>query len=619
MNQRWFYLIFITSFLIAGCAGGPQQKVGEVVEPQQQVDSLMQQGQYEEAARLLTDMASSAPAEEQAPLLLRAVTALARAENLVQAQQVLKRVNTSNLNEQQYFLYKLTLANIAIVERNPEAVLSSLMLAPPIDSSMAMKAEYHQLRAEAYTMQGHRLEAARERVFREVYLTDIDMIRKNQHAIWESLAQFSERALKQLRTEPAPNVFSGWMELVEIAKTYQLKPEVLKEKFAEWRLRYPSHPVMDEIVTNLENRSLEDVQMPESIALLLPLSSKFARAAEAIRDGFLAAYYSSDNRSTNRIRILDTGSTPENINSVYQQAIKDGARFVVGPLDKTAIQALAHSNTITVPTLSLNYGLDEDIPENLFQFGLSPEEEARQVAERTWLDGYVNAAVLVPEGPWGERVYQAFAERWQQVGGKIVEMQRYIATKNDFSDPIRKLMNIDDSQRRYRSLSLLLNRKIHFTARRRQDVDFVFLAAYPRQARQIRPQLKFFHASDVPVYATSHVYTGNLNQERDRDMDGLAFGDMPWVLSESTTHRNLRTKLDPYISKAGTKLQRLYALGIDTYNIIAALNTLKRYPYERFDGETGSLSLDSKQHIHRQLTWVKFRSGRPVLLDQGMQ
>jgi outer membrane PBP1 activator LpoA protein len=231
----------------------------------------------------------------------------------------------------------------------------------------------------------------------------------------------------------------------------------------------------------------------------------------------------------------------------------------------------------------------------------------------------VNAAVLVPQGPWGERVYHAFAERWQQIGGKIVEVQQYIARDNDFSQPIRKLMNIDESQSRYRSVEYLLNRKVKFTPRRRQDVDFIFIAAYPRQARQIRPQLKFYHAADLPVYATSHVYTGNLNQERDRDMDGLAFGDMPWVLSESTTHRSLRTELEPYISKAGNRLQRLYALGVDAYNIIAALNTLKRYPYERYDGETGSLSLDGKQRIHRQLTWVKFRSGRPVLKDEGLQ
>ena len=121
------------------------------------------------------------------------------------------------------------------------------------------------------------------------------------------------------------------------------------------------------------------------------------------------------------------------------------------------------------------------------------------------------------------------------------------------------------------------------------------------------------------MYATSHIYTGNLNTERDRDMDGIRFGDMPWVLTESTSHRGLRNKIEKLISKEGNKHQRLYAMGVDAFNIIAALNTLKAYPYERYQGETGSLSLDEKQRIKRQLSWVYFRSGRPILLEQANQ
>lgn len=605
---------------MAGCAGGPQpDDRSDIPVSLASAEQLINQSRYDEAAKQLRELASQAPGTEQNSLLLRAVSAMARAEKILAARQLFNTINVNSLNEQQYFLYKLTQAHLSLAERDPDAVLSALILSPPDYVSNNLKAEFHQLRAESYTMLGHRLESARERVIREPFLTDAQQIKENQHAIWEALGLFSERALQQLRTDPAPDTLSGWMEIVQIAKAYQLHPATLQEHLREWRANYPQHPIMDEILANLQNRRQEDVVMPNNIALLLPLSSKFAKAAEAVRDGFLAAYYSHKEHDKQRVRILDTGATPENINSVYQQAVNEGAEFIVGPLDKTAIQTLASNNEINIPTLSLNYGLDENIPDNLYQFGLSPEEEARQVAERTWLDGHVNAVVLIPEGPWGERVHMAFAERWQQVGGKIVEVQTYTAKENDFSKPIKKVMNIDDSQRRYRNLELLLNQKIQFTPRRRQDVDFVFLAAYPRQARQIRPQLKFFHAGDLPVYATSHVYTGNLNQERDRDMDGLAFGDMPWVLSESTTHRNLRSALDPYISKAGNQLQRLYALGIDAYNIIAALNTLKRYPYERFDGETGSLNLDAKQRIQRQLTWVKFRSGRPVLKDEGLQ
>ena len=102
-------------------------------------------------------------------------------------------------------------------------------------------------------------------------------------------------------------------------------------------------------------------------------------------------------------------------------------------------------------------------------------------------------------------------------------------------------------------------------------------------------------------------------------MDGLMFGDMPWVLTGNTSHRGLRNEIEPYISKAGNRLQRLYALGIDSYNIIAALSPLKKYPYQRYDGETGSLSLDARQRLQRQLTWVRFRSGRPISLDESVQ
>jgi len=243
-------------------------------------------------------------------------------------------------------------------------------------------------------------------------------------------------------------------------------------------------------------------------------------------------------------------------------------------------------------------------------------KEARQVAQRTWIDGHVNAVILTPSGPWGDRVMQAFSQRWLEIGGKIVSQESYNPADKDFSRPIRRLLNIDDSRRRYRSLSSLLNRKLKYTEHRRQDIDFVFVAAYPRQARQIRPQLKFYHASDVPVYATSHVFTGNLNPARDRDMNGLMFGDMPWVLTDAEHRRSLRSRIEPDISRAGHSLQRLYALGIDAYNIVGALNTLKKYSYERFDGETGSLSLGLKQHIQRQLTWVKFVKGQPKRLEQ---
>lgn len=613
---RRFFIFFVFIFIFSGCTTTPETDTGIDISSEDP-ELLFQAGQFENAANGFMLLAQDATGTQQIFYRLRASAALARANRLPEAKQWLAETRTDSLDNFTNTIYSLTLAHIAIAERNTDDVLQ--LLSEPVEPSTSAIyiAEYYDLRAEAYTLAGNRLETARQLVEREKYLSDNQIILANQQDIWTALASMSERALQQLRTAPPPDTLSGWMELVQTAKVHQLSPVRLKEQIYLWRGKYPDHPVSEDILTALSQRKQEDVAYPDRVALMLPLSGKFARAGEALRDGFLAAYFTLHPNTSQSIRIYDV-SNAEDISTVYEKAVDEGAQFVVGPLTKAAVSHISEIDELPVPILALNYILeDESARSNLYQFGLSPEEEARQVAERTWLDGHVNAAVLIPIGPWGERIYQAFKQRWELMGGKIVERQTYEPTKTDFSIPIRMLLNIDDSQRRYRRIATTLKRDIKFTSRRRQDIDFVFVAAYPRQARQIRPQLKFYHASEVPVYATSHVYTGALNPERDRDMDGLMFGDMPWVLSESTARRGIRAEIDTQISDAGNALQRLYALGLDAFNIIGALNTLRNYPYERFDGETGSLSLDEKLRVRRQLTWVKFRSGRPVTLNQG--
>jgi outer membrane PBP1 activator LpoA protein len=614
MKVRALFLLFLLLGFVGCTTMQPGQKL--TVE---QTEALFLQGQFDQAAKDFLTLAQSASGNQQTYLHLRAAAALARSEQVAQAKQLLKATPVEPADQINQMVLRLTQAHIAMAERQPNQVLQLLTEPFPETTPPMYLAEFHNLRAEANTMLGNRLETARELVEREKHLSDPNVIKSNQEAIWAALATMSERSLQQLRTAPPPDILSGWMELVQLAKVYQLSPIRLKQEIEAWQQKYPDHPASPSILAALTERKPEDVAYPDRVALLLPLTGKFANAGEALRDGFTAAYFTRRPNPKQRIRIYDVGEDPGSVTEVYQQAIRDGAQFVVGPLDKEAVQKLAQLDNLPVPTLALNYLPDEDqtLHANMYQFGLSPEDEARQVAERTWLDGHVNAAVLVPAGPWGERIYTAFKQRWEQLGGHIVDMQTYDTTKNDFSRPIKALLNIDDSQLRYHRIATILKRDIKFTPRRRMDIDFIFLAAYPRQARQIRPQLKFYQASDVPVYSTSHVFTGVLNQERDRDMDGLEFGDMPWVLAESTTHRGMRADIENEITDAGNALQRIYALGIDAFNIIGALNTLRAYPYERYDGETGSLSLDNRLRVHRQLTWVRFRSGRPVAIDQG--
>ncbi len=286
--------------------------------------------------------------------------------------------------------------------------------------------------------------------------------------------------------------------------------------------------------------------------------------------------------------------------------------MVIGPLNKKSVSQLARAGELEIPVLALNQVPPEvSQPADLYQFGLTPEDEARQVAERAWLDGYTQAIALTPMGSWGERIYDAFRNRWERLGGTLIEHQAYDTKDNDFSRPIRAMLNIDESYARRKRLQQLLGKKVEFEPRRREDIDFIFLAAKNPKARQIRPQLQFHHASGIPVYTTSHIYTGIASKKNDPDLNGLIFPDIPWILVAGGDEPLSRERLMASQPPEQQKYQRLYAMGIDSFNLLPHLARLETSPQETFDANTGNLYLDELNRVHRQLIWAEMYNGVP--------
>jgi len=255
----------------------------------------------------------------------------------------------------------------------------------------------------------------------------------------------------------------------------------------------------------------------------------------------------------------------------------------------------------------------------LFQFGLPPEQEARQVAERGYLDGHRQAAVLYPKSPWGERMTAAFTSHWQRLGGVVVSSQPYNEEENDFSDAIKHLLNITQSEERRGLLEKTLGQKLQFESRGRQDIDFIFLATDAKHGRLLKPQLSFYHATHVPVYSTSHIFTGKSDPIQDIDLDGIRFCDMPWMLVGDGKIEELRQTLQHDWPYAHSDLDRLYALGIDSYSILPNLNRISMESTARFSGVTSGLSLGRDGRLHRQLLWARFHKGVPRLLKNDAE
>lgn len=327
-------------------------------------------------------------------------------------------------------------------------------------------------------------------------------------------------------------------------------------------------------------------------ALLVPLHGKFSMAGQAVRDGFFAAYY--QNRASGGIHVYDTSQ--KEVTTLYQQAIKDGAQYVVGPLEKTNVDRLLTSNNFPVDTLALNY-TDKNLPPHFYEFGLSPEDEAIAVGNKIYENGYKNVLVITSNGVWEQKILNTFSRTYEQLGGSIVSTMK-LGQPQDIMDQLQ---------------ATLTQQQRNNTPPFKYKFDAIFLIpTNPAQARTVVPLLKMSGVINTPIYSTSNVYSGTPAPNRDKDLNGVRFCDIPWLINQSTELDQLRIQLKTlWHNNNGTV--RLYAFGVDAYQLTQQLSKLNASNTATYRGVTGSLSMNN-QRIQRVLPWGEFRNGEVMSL-----
>ncbi len=613
-GRRFLFTLVILA-LLAGCAGptfGPRTPAYEGDPGYGEARRLEAAGDFAAAGDLLERLSAGYEPPDRERLLLRAARDFLQAGDIWRSEALLTRVDARDWPELQLDR-RLLEAEIALAGKRVEEALVLLEKPPGPDASQAEVMRYLALRGETLHRSGKTLEGAFALIELDLLTIDIGERLPLQVKILDRLTTLGDTALELLQPDP-PGIQGGWMELARVVRSYAGDPEVLPGMLIAWRDRFPSHPALPELVAAYREELRGRFRRPDRVAVLLPASGPYAKPAAALEAGFLAAYYQEVPADRPVLSFYDNGD-PADTWPLFHQAVEEGADMVVGPLDKEGVAQLLRAGELEVPVLALNQVPPESAsPPNLFQFGLSPEDEARQVAERGWLDGHTRALALVPEGPWGGRILEAFRDRWERLGGTLVEVQRYAEAENDFSAPIRALLDIDESEQRRRALQGQLGRQLEFEPRRRQDAGFVFLIAKSQIGRQIRPQLQFHHAAGLPVYATSHVFTGASDPKGDRDLEGVRFPDIPWLLVPEPDDPLSPEQLAGIIPESGGSFRRLYAMGIDSYGLIAHLPRLISSPEEVMNGRTGILTLDEVNQLRRRLVWAEMHDGLPRVL-----
>lgn len=550
------------------------------------------------SASAYLDKASSREGIEKKALLIKAAGSLIEQRELTQASNLL--FSLKGLPKNLKIEKQILIASINYLKGRVSLSFRQLKQIP-LDEALAPDLElyYLNLRANVAKAFNQPQDEIDSRMALSNKLPAINQL-YNQQQLWFALKKLSKSKVCSV-DEESGFLQRGYFSLSCLSRDKQGNIKGLLENLVAWQDIYKGHPANILLPQNLNKVSVNTLENNVAkIGLMLPLSGELAGPGKAIRDGFLNSYY-QDKQKKPKVTFIDSES--DDINRLYHKANQEGVSLVIGPLTKTRIRQLLAKQD-GKPTIVLN-DINQASEAPFYQFGLSQANEAIQVAREMSERGKRRALIIAPDGGWADEVVAAFSNTFSENNGQIVDSFRY---QNDgqFKQGIRQLLGVDKSMARNDKIKRLLGRQVKTVIERRDDFDAIFLLAYPSKARQIKPLLNYYYAGDVDTFATSIVYSGVIDSYKDRDLNGIWFCDMPYVLKQK------RFSKQPKWQEQHNSYIRLFALGLDSYLLSKQLPELTLFPLLGLSDNTGVLFLTDSGHIVRRLPFARFVNGIPA-------
>ena len=587
-------------------------------------------------------------------IILTALTAAVIEQRWDIADNLLELIDPQQYRSDDLTSYTLAVTQLLLHRKDYQAA-SALLNSEQLTTAIPLMKANDQIglsiaRADVLHGLGFYPASAQERIFIESLLTDNQNQSANAKAIWKTLLKMSVEQLQAEHRESVDDAYTAWLELAVIHYTNQIDIARQVEQVEDWRQRWPMHSAANHLPKSIKALKKSAATRPAKIVALLPLSGPLGEAGKAVQEGLATAYFTALNQGWQLPTITSYDTHQYTIEQLYAQAVRDGADLIIGPLEKDNVAVLLTMPT-DIPVLALNYisefsNLPSSLnppdslnspdpstsanttneagntanknsnnavanngprvmpaPLNIIQFGLAAEDEAQQLAEIARESNYRNAMIIQSSAGWSQRASQVFSEQWAASGGAIVGNITLTEAKN-YSAEIESSLLLPTSNARHKRLENIISQRIEFTPRRRNDIDIIIIFANSKQARSIKPLLAYHYAGNLPVYSSSHINNGIEQSTKNRDLNGIIFNDIPWVLENNTLKSQVSSR---YINNK--KLGRLFAMGLDAFYLHPRIEQLQQAPDSQLQGMTGRLSLQNNRVI-RELQMAKFVKGK---------
>lgn len=427
--------------------------------------------------------------------------------------------------------------------------------------------------------------------------------------IWSLISNLDDEQLTNLIT--TNRQLAGWKALAQITKSTMQSPTALRQQVTQWALDNPQHMAVDQLPENLVAALTIEAYAPKKIAVLLPLSGRYARLGQAVQHGIVANLMAHNTEQ----ELVSYDTAALGAVDAYRQAIAQQADFVIGPLLKHHVAEVAALEQ-KLPILFLNSN-NAPLQSNQFSFSLSKEAEAIEAVSHIHALGKLHPVIVAPNNAQGHKISRLFSQQWLELNKDLPTTQPieafYFDNDSQLKKTIEQLFETDKSQGRINHMRMLVGNKMLSETRSRRDIDAIYLVANPNQTGMLMPSVNVTvsaFASQVPVFVSSSG-NDNLDNSQDRShLNQLTISDMPWFIQPAA-------QLPPkYIKKLWPSLKqsqlRLFAMGHDAYGLITRLAQMQYFPQFTLQGFSGTLSLNKENDIIRQMAWAQYQRGKLI-------
>ncbi|MDE1339124.1 penicillin-binding protein activator [Vibrio aestuarianus] len=576
---------------LAACSSNPSAptSVDITQDPMQSAQSYLMQ-------------ADSSQGSLQNDLLIMALKAAINENSSEQAQLLIKRISKQSLSEAQQAEWQLARAQLFINNEQLEQALSQLNFQAWWKLTPETWAQYHQTRADIFTALGRPFDSSRELVALADY---VDNAQQEAIAdqIWLNLNHYNTHTITTLTTDVSENILDGWLQLAVYMKTLNGNIPQLKNTLEQWLAENSTHPAAIYTPKAIQDILSLEIIKPTNTALLLPLSGKFAKQAQLIRDGFIMAMMNDKDRDTNAtLTVIDTHA--EDAADIDAQLIEKNIDFVVGPLIKANIEnlhKLQQARLASIPTLALNIPDQVEEGVNTCYLALSPEQEVEQAAKYLFSQGYQYPLILAPQGNYGQRVVEAFNSEWRKYSKNKVAVNLF-GDKRQLQRNINTVFGLQDSQQNIAQMDALVGIDLESQPRSRRDIDSVYIVANSAELTLIKPFIEVAinpDATPPKLFSNSRSSSGNKQYE---DLSGVTYSDIPLLIHPNP---QLDSQMNQLWPKNSNTERRLQALGMDAYQLMVELPQMKVVEGYSIQGKTGTLSINDQCIVQREISWAE--------------